>query len=327
MASGAVLVRIARQAELPEGGKLVKESHGCKILLARTGGKVFATDAHCFHMGGNLWEGDIEDIDGHACVVCPLHRYKINMSTGQKVDTMLDGCVVCSDKQQQRTYRVYADADFICVDIPELHTQKQLPGDRYNQVAPSLPPFQQPQSTTPNRANYGLFGSSSRQQQAEPLAPYAGFQHRGLIPSTPDKDLQDEPAMQLSQESGIQLSQEAPQQQQQQQAAMMAQEQQQQRMPQGHITFSQSRVDTARIARRKAATAAIAARAYVPPSAPVQQAPAARGLFSTGPAPQQAAAASGSGLARQASGQQSLLSFGFTRTQPVTTGPEDMDMS
>lgn len=30
-----------------------------------------------FCTAGNLWEGDIEDIDGHACVVCPLHRYKV----------------------------------------------------------------------------------------------------------------------------------------------------------------------------------------------------------------------------------------------------------
>jgi hypothetical protein len=35
------------------------------------------------------------------------------MSTGQKVDTLLDGCVVCSDSQKQRTYRVYQDPDFI----------------------------------------------------------------------------------------------------------------------------------------------------------------------------------------------------------------------
>lgn len=29
-----------------------QETHGRKILLARTRGQVYATDAHCFHMGG-----------------------------------------------------------------------------------------------------------------------------------------------------------------------------------------------------------------------------------------------------------------------------------
>ena len=38
---------------------------------------------------------------------------QIDMSTGQKVDTLLDGCVVCSDSQKQRTYKVYQDSDFI----------------------------------------------------------------------------------------------------------------------------------------------------------------------------------------------------------------------
>jgi hypothetical protein len=35
------------------------------------------------------------------------------MATGKKVDTMLDGCVTCTDKQQQRTYRVNEDGAFI----------------------------------------------------------------------------------------------------------------------------------------------------------------------------------------------------------------------
>lgn len=35
------------------------------------------------------------------------------MATGHKVDTMLDGCVTCSSSQQQRTYRVHADPEFI----------------------------------------------------------------------------------------------------------------------------------------------------------------------------------------------------------------------
>jgi hypothetical protein len=213
------------------------------------------------------------------------------------------------------------------LDIPELHAQQRLPSDTYNQVAAQpLPQAQAP------RVNYGLLGSSSagggsRAPAAEPLAPYAGVQQRGLIPGTPSRDQGEEQALQLSQEAAIQLSQEAAQQQQQ----VM----QQQPLAQAHIPFAQSRIDTARIARRKAATAAIAARAYKPPTAP-PQAPAARGRFGsagTG-APQQQQAAS-SGLARQISGgQQSLLNFGFTVQQQqaqqppaVSTGPDDMDMS
>lgn len=321
--SAAALVRLARQSELAEGQKVVKETHGRKILLARTRGQVYATDAHCFHMGGNLWEGDIEDIDGHACVVCPLHRYKIDMSTGHKVDTMLDGCVTCSSTQQQRTYRVHADPEFIWIDIPELHTQAPLPSDRYNQVA--LP--QAAPGGTPGRANYGLFGASSRQQEG--LAPYSGMQR--MVPGTPSKAGDEDGPAVLSQEAAVQLSQEAPQQ--------AAQPAPQHSFSQGFIPFSQSRADTASIARRKAATAAIAARSYMPPMAQAPPAPA-RGLAGPSTAAQQAAPKrqqqaapqrTGSGLARSTSGQPSLFDFGFTvqaRAAAAATagGPEDMDM-
>ncbi len=74
---------------------------------------------------------------------------------------------------------------------------------------------------------------------------------------------------------------------------------------QSQIPFAQSRVDTARIARRKAATEAIKARMYAPPSAPPL-------------APQT--------QRPTAPGQQSLFSFGFTKA-PAAGGPEEMDMS
>ena len=65
-----------------------QESHGRKIMLVRSGAQVYATDAHCFHMGGHLWEGDIEDVDGHKCVVCPMHKYRVRAC-------LMDACVVC----------------------------------------------------------------------------------------------------------------------------------------------------------------------------------------------------------------------------------------
>ncbi len=89
------------------------------------------------------------------------------------------------------------------IDIPELHLQQALPSDRYNQVA------SQPGGGTPGRGNYGLLGASSRGRTAqEALAPFAGFQAQGLVPVTPGKHAGDDDVAMLSQESGIQLSQE-----------------------------------------------------------------------------------------------------------------------
>ena len=36
-------------------------------------------------MGGPLGIGDIEEFEGHACITCPWHRYKITLDTGDKL--------------------------------------------------------------------------------------------------------------------------------------------------------------------------------------------------------------------------------------------------
>ena len=61
---------------------------------------------------------------------------------------------------------------------------------------------------TPGRANYGLFGASSRQQEG--LAPYSGMQR--MVPGTPSRAGDEDGPAVLSQEAAVQLSQEAPQQ-------------------------------------------------------------------------------------------------------------------
>ena len=191
------------------------------------------------------------------------------------------------------------------MDIPELQLQARLPSDRYNQVA--LPSALQ---APPQRQGFGLLGSSSSSQPAPPatpLQPYAGPPQRGLPPS-PDRDAsQGEEALELSQPMALQFSQS---QQQQQQGPSPARPQ---HAPQ--IQFAQARAVPAHVARRKAATEAIARRAYQPPTVapPVRQ---ARGL-SGAPA-----------LQKQGSGgqQQSLFAFGFTaQPRAAAGGPDDMD--
>lgn len=68
--------------------------------------------------GGNLWEGDIEDVGGNPCVVCPLHRYRISLATGQHMNPCGGTCDSMgkqgtSMEQKQRTYAVNCDDTFI----------------------------------------------------------------------------------------------------------------------------------------------------------------------------------------------------------------------
>lgn len=46
-------------------------------------GQFYALDNACYHHGGPLLEGDIEEMGGHPCVVCPWHQYHIALDTGE----------------------------------------------------------------------------------------------------------------------------------------------------------------------------------------------------------------------------------------------------
>ena len=51
---------------------------------------VFALDAACYHHGGPLADGDIEDFGGSACISCPWHHYKITLARGEALYVALD---------------------------------------------------------------------------------------------------------------------------------------------------------------------------------------------------------------------------------------------
>lgn len=47
-------------------------------------------DSVCFHAGGPLTLGDIEEVDGKPCLSCPWHKYLITLSEGDKLyDSMV----------------------------------------------------------------------------------------------------------------------------------------------------------------------------------------------------------------------------------------------
>jgi len=67
---------------------------GLEIVLARVGGKLCAVDRLCPHEGGRITDGPL--VNGKF-VVCPLHNYKFDPTTGKAVG------VACADV---KTYRV-----------------------------------------------------------------------------------------------------------------------------------------------------------------------------------------------------------------------------
>ncbi len=231
-------------------------------------GAVSILDAHCFHMGTSLAGGDIEDLNGHSCIVCPAHRYRIDLATGHKVERGLGGGACEGAAQQQRVYRALLDGEHVWADLPAT-APPPLPSDYYNapargaaELAPLAGAARQEPAT--GRA-FGLLGPSPSPAAAPPAArvafappplspvqPYAGASAWPMVPRGPAAE---EPPLVLSQEA----------------AAAPARAAAPRRLDFGAMAppppRPAGRVDAPHAARRRRATEAIKANAYRPPSA------------------------------------------------------------
>ena len=101
-------VDVGSSSEFPEGKGRQVSVGGRQVGIFRYQGTLYALDHHCYHAGGPLAMGDIEELvledkdddrsknspstsnnqeDGnnnhrsHPCVVCPWHNYKISLTT------------------------------------------------------------------------------------------------------------------------------------------------------------------------------------------------------------------------------------------------------
>ena len=52
--------------------------------------KLHCIDAVCYHMGGPLTVGDIEEVNGEVCIKCPWHHYNVTLDTGAKLYQKMD---------------------------------------------------------------------------------------------------------------------------------------------------------------------------------------------------------------------------------------------
>lgn len=76
------LIRVARRGELSEDRALIVEVRDRKIALFNAGGYFYAIDNACRHLGGSLGAGEIYGTR----VVCPLHGWEYDFTTGASVD-------------------------------------------------------------------------------------------------------------------------------------------------------------------------------------------------------------------------------------------------
>ena len=72
-------VRVCRLDELPRDAITAREVDSRLLALARRGDQVFAFFNACPHKGGPLCDG----IVAGDTVVCPLHAYKVSLTSGR----------------------------------------------------------------------------------------------------------------------------------------------------------------------------------------------------------------------------------------------------
>ena len=71
---GGAWWHICDTASLREDGRVHSKLGGRYITVFRHAGALFCIDSICYHAGGPLALGDIEDLDGKPVVKCPWHR-------------------------------------------------------------------------------------------------------------------------------------------------------------------------------------------------------------------------------------------------------------
>ncbi|XP_074063771.1 Rieske domain-containing protein isoform X1 [Macrotis lagotis] len=76
-------IYVGREEDIKKSQRMTAIVHDREVVIFYHKGEYHAMDIRCYHSGGPLHLGEIEDFDGRACIVCPWHKYKITLSTGE----------------------------------------------------------------------------------------------------------------------------------------------------------------------------------------------------------------------------------------------------
>ncbi|XP_042277608.1 Rieske domain-containing protein [Thunnus maccoyii] len=82
---------IGKKEDIVKSGRVTKLVNGCRdVLVLYHEGQLHAMDMRCYHAGGPLAYGDIEEFNGRPCIVCPWHKYKITLAEGEGLYQAVD---------------------------------------------------------------------------------------------------------------------------------------------------------------------------------------------------------------------------------------------
>lgn len=83
MTESSNTIYIGKHSQFTQDSRFLVKHGARNIAVIAYKSKFYAVDNACYHHGGPLLMGDIEDVGGQRCLVCPWHKYFISLETGE----------------------------------------------------------------------------------------------------------------------------------------------------------------------------------------------------------------------------------------------------
>ncbi|XP_025950788.1 Rieske domain-containing protein-like isoform X1 [Dromaius novaehollandiae] len=119
-------VYVGKEDDIKKSQRITTKVNDREIVVFYHEGKFYAMDSRCYHAGGPLHLGEIEDINGQPCIICPWHKYKITLETGEGLYQAINPMEQSptprwqSKGVKQRIHKVTVDNGNIYVSPPDL---------------------------------------------------------------------------------------------------------------------------------------------------------------------------------------------------------------
>ncbi|XP_032234018.2 Rieske domain-containing protein isoform X2 [Nematostella vectensis] len=130
-------VFIGKKQEIAQRRKVKCSVMGRVIAVFFVNDGFHALDHYCYR--GPLSLGDIEEVEGKACIICPYHKYKIVLETGEGLYYSFNPKdfskppKLCSKGVKQRTHHVRVSGNDVYVALSD--TSQSRDSDYYSSDA------------------------------------------------------------------------------------------------------------------------------------------------------------------------------------------------
>ncbi|NWT02806.1 RFESD protein, partial [Mionectes macconnelli] len=117
------LIFIGKEEDIKKSGRITAKIDGREIVVFYHEGKFHALDSRCYR---KTLAYIISDIDGQACIVCPWHKFKITLETGEGLYEGINPLEPSPTPQwqskgvKQRTHKLTIDNGSVYVCPPDL---------------------------------------------------------------------------------------------------------------------------------------------------------------------------------------------------------------